>query len=328
MKVKILVVVLACLMATGAYATNSWKATSGETYWSEATGWSSGAIPDDSTTQGQVKLANNSGAYAPCTLNSDAGTFSVNKVTIGGTATSGLWADSPQLFIVDGGIIGIGVEMQVGDSSSKRGRVVQTGGTVNLTGKLEVGYKSVAGYGGTYTISGGAIAGSSGGRLYVGGGGAAGSEGVLTIQGSAATIDVAYLYVGCSSSTGTYTGTGTVAFEVVNGAVTAINAGSVYIDDPTNKAATSITSLLVSGTGTAPTSDILLINNTGTSAVSGVFDDAAEGTIFNVNGVNMALTYTYIGGIDGLANDVALVIPEPATIALLSLGLLAIRRKK
>jgi len=318
---KVLVVVVMCLMVTGVYATNSWKATGGEIYWSQTSGWTNG-LPADIE---QIKLANNSGVYAACTLNSDAGTFTTNKVTIGGTANSGLWADSPQLFIVDGGVIGIGNEMQVGDSSSKRGRVTQTGGTVNLTGKLEVGYKSSAGYGGTYTISGGTIAGSNNGRLYVGGGGAAGSEGVLTIQGSAASINVAYLYVGCSTSTGTYAGKGTVAFEIVNGAVSAINAGSVYID-PINDAA-SITSLIVNGTGSAPTSNIVLVNNTGTNSVTGIFDGAAEGTIFNVNGVNMTLSYVYAAGADKIGNDIALVIPEPITLALLGLGLVAVRRK-
>jgi hypothetical protein len=36
----------------------------------------------------------------------------------------------------------------------------------------------------------------------------------------------------------------------------------------------------------------------------------------------------YAAGVDAVANDIALVIPEPATIALFSLGLIAIRRKK
>jgi hypothetical protein len=314
---KTIILLAVCLMATGVYATNSWRATGGQVYWSEAGGWTAG-IPADTE---QVKLANNSGAYAPCTLNSTASLIT-NKLTVGGTATG--WDTSPLLYIVDGASLTIGNEFQVGDSSSKRGRVVQTGGTVILNGgsynKLEVGYKSTAGYGGTYTISGGTISGASSGQLMIGGGGQAGSEGVMTIQGNAATIDVAYLYVGCSTGTGTYAGTGTVAFEVVNGVVTAINAGSVYIDPIA--AAASITTLLVSGTGTAPTSNIVLINNTGNGSIHGIFDGAAEGAIFNVGGADMKLTY--VGG-DG--NDVVLLIPEPATLALLGLGLLIFRKK-
>jgi len=38
--------------------------------------------------------------------------------------------------------------------------------------------------------------------------------------------------------------------------------------------------------------------------------------------------YDAATGQDGIGNDIALVVPEPATIALISLGLLAIRRKK
>jgi hypothetical protein len=311
------IILLVCFMVSGvAFATNSWKATGGEIYWSEASGWSNG-LPADTE---QCKLANNSGAQANCTLNSTV-SLVANKLTVGGTATSGLEADAPILYIVGGANLTIGNELQVGDSSSKRGKVIQTGGTLNATGKIEVGYKSTAGFGGTYTISGGTIADAGGGRLMVGGGGAAGSEGVFTIQGSAASITTDILYVGCSSSTGTYAGTGTIAFEVQNGAVSAINAGSVYIDPIA--AAASITALIVSSTGTAPISDILLINNTGGSAVSGIFDNAAEGALFNVGGVDMTLTY-----VGGTGNDVVLLIPEPATLALLSLGLAALRRRK
>jgi len=256
-----------------------------------------------------------------------------NKLTVGGSSAS--LDTSPLLYIVDGASLTIGNEFQVGDSSSKRGRVIQTGGTVVIGGgtynKLEVGYKSTAGYGGYYTISGGSISGASAGKLYVGGGGAIGSEGVFTIQGSAATIDVAYLYVGCSSSTGTYAGSGTIAYEVGASGVTAISAGSVYIDPVADSA--SIATLLVSMTSTNPVGDILLINNTGTVAVHGVFDtlnggSAIEGATVVLGGVTYTLTYVYTAGTDGVANDVALVAPEPATIALLSLGLLAIRRKK
>jgi len=320
MKLKSIIVLLVCLMVSGsAFATNSWKATAGEQYWSEAAGWSRLYAPVGDSEQ--VKLANNSGLLAICTLNSAANPFVTQKLTIGGTANSGLWDDAPQLVIVDGGSVAIGVEMQVGDSSSKRGKVIQTGGTVTATGKIEVGYKSTAGFGGTYTISGGTIAGADGGRLFVGAGGAAGSEGVFTIQGAASSITVSSLLVGAADSVGGYAGTGTIAFEVVDGAVSAINAGSVYID-PINDAA-AITSLLISSTGLAPIEDIVLINNTGDS-IHGVFDNAAEGTVFNVGGQAMALTY--VGG-DG--NDLVLhIVPEPATIALLGLGLLAIRRKK
>jgi hypothetical protein len=323
MKMKSLVVVLVCLMATGVYATGSWTAATG--YWSDASAWNPAGVPTDTAGQGQIKFAK---ASTACTLNTNAGDWTTNKVTVG--ATSASWAVRPILTIADGGYIGINNELQIGDASPKMGSVVQTGGTVatmttGSKGYIEVGYKSSGVQNGTYTISGGTISG--GGKLLVGYSTSAmvGGAGTFTVQGNAASITIGELNVGFESNGGTTVANGTLAFEV-NGGVSAINAASVKIDSANN--ANAIANLLVSLTGSLPVGDIMLINNTGAGVVQGIFDtlnggSAAEGTAL-VLGAN---TYhlTYVGG-DG--NDVALVIPEPATLSLIALGLLALRKRK
>ena len=307
------VLLVVCLMASGAFATNSWKVSTGS--WGTASNWSNG-VPADTE---QVKILGGN----VCTLDVAAPSLLANKLTVGTSATMG------ELDIVSGGSLTSGVEVQVGDASGKIGKVVQTGGTLNLSGgagnsKLEVGYKGGPGY---YTISGGSIVGAAAiSQLLIGpSGSASGGVGTFDVQGTGGSISAAYLYVACQSATDTYTGNGTLAFEI-NGGVSAINAGSVYID-PMNYAA-SVATLSVSLTGANPMANILLINNTGTSAVGGAFDNIAWGGTVTLGGVNYTLTNTYIGGSDGLANDVALIVPEPATIALLGLGLLALRRNK
>jgi hypothetical protein len=84
-----------------------------------------------------------------------------------------------------------------------------------------------------------------------------------------------------------------------------------------------------------PIGDILLIDNQGTSAVNGLFDSlnggsAAEGTLvaLSFGGIDYNYTLTYLGGTGG--NDVMLLIPEPATVMIFTLGIVAVctRRKK
>ncbi len=81
---------------------------------------------------------------------------------------------------------------------------------------------------------------------------------------------------------------------------------------------------------TPVTSDpFTIINNDGTDAVTGTFNELAEGAIFTADG--QTFTISYLGG-DG--NDVVLtsVVPEPATWVLLSAGIafvaLSVRRRR
>ena len=68
---------------------------------------------------------------------------------------------------------------------------------------------------------------------------------------------------------------------------------------------------------------IPLIDNSGTNLVIGEFANAPEGTMFGA----YTLTYLYDSG-DGVANDVALVIPEPMTGMLCLAGFAALCRRR
>jgi len=311
------VLLILCLMASVAFATNSWTASTGS--WNTASGWSRGFVPVDTE---QVKIKTGT----TCDLdNAATNNILLNKVTVGTAATSAT------LNIKPGGSLTSGLEFQVGDDGGINGLVYQTGGTLTLSSgtgnsKLEVGYKA-SGTSCAYQIKGGSIVGdASVSQLLVGASGASGGTGVFDVIGTGGSISVSKLYVGASTATAQYTGTGTLQYDI-DGGVSPIQAGSVYLD-PTNILA-AVAKLNVNLTGSLPGSNnIMLINNTGTSAIQGAFDNYAWNSIITLGGVNYTLTNTYVGSGDGYANDVALLIPEPATIALLGLGLIALRRNK
>jgi len=242
---------------------------------------------------------------------------------------------------IQGGSIGIG-QFQVGHGSSTDkgtwGRVVQTGGTVSAE-KLIVGYHGTRGKAhGEYSISGGTLQSNTGmttntGRLLVGAGmtsstgyTAASSEGIFTVVGADATISMKELYVGGYS---TFVGTGTLAFKVKADGVSQITVSSL-ITLPAAGVANLVVTMCEDYRG-----DIVLVENTGAGAVTGVFDSingVAGGddlTEFYLGCGRYQLTYFYDAatGAHTGGNDIA-IIPEPATIALLGLGLIAIRRKK
>jgi hypothetical protein len=323
MKRLSLIVFLVCLMTSGAFAvTNDWLGSAGPVppagtgEWSASVNyWSLRALPvDTGLTADYVKVQ----TTKVCTLNSIAGNFGFNKVTVAGTTAE---------LDITGGSIGIGNEFQVSDAG-KTGTVTQTGGSVttfqgNTAGKIEVGYKlNGVGY---YTISDGSI-GFSGstnvGQIIVGGAGAAGAVGTFTVKGNAATINTDKFLVGTKDSTGAYPGTGTIAFELIDGGVSPINALSSVIIDPINAAA-SIANLVVSlNSGTAP-NPIVLIKNASANPVTGVFDTV---TLNGLAGYTLVYNYNADGG--AIGNDIAL-IPEPTTLALLGLGsLIAMRRNR
>ena len=320
---KSIVVLMVCLMVTSAFATNTW--TGGTGTWSTLSGWTNGSP----TGAEQVKIGPTAGAVL--TLDVTTPTFVAGKLTLNNTG---------QLIIGSSGTLNLGTEFQIGDSTAGAS-VVQTGGTVNAvtgtsTAKIEIGYKLNGS--GTYTISGGTIAGNATSQMIIGGAGSPGAKGTFTVQGSDASITIGKLFVGTKDSSGGFAGTGALDFEVgASGVspitVTAITDG-VVLD---NAGASSVANLIVNLTAAPPSGDILLVKNNSGLAVNGLFDalnggSAIEGAtvVLSFGGSDTPYTLTYVynaAGSDGVANDIALV-PEPATIALLSIGLLAIRRNR
>ncbi|MDD5010776.1 MAG: PEP-CTERM sorting domain-containing protein [Phycisphaerae bacterium] len=103
-------------------------------------------------------------------------------------------------------------------------------------------------------------------------------------------------------------------------------ADGQYIHSYADRLADGSIALMIELTS-APVQDIILINNSGSDSVIGVFDDIylCNNVIFNVNA--LILTYDYFPD-DAVSNDIALLVPEPATLILFALGGLVLRRKR
>ncbi len=308
------------LMAGNAFAVvPMWRGVdaSGVGNWSDGSSWWRGTKPDG------IQNVNISGALSQCTLNTDEGGWELSDRTL-------VIVSGAKLIIASGGVVKP-AQMQI----TGAGRVEQTGGIVSIyKDKLYVG-----GYTGgcsTYTISGGTLTASdladNDGYLNIG---LNGGEGKFTVEGKGSTILMRKLYIG-ATDTGETPGTGTLEFKIGSSGVTPIQmTDNIYID---GAGANSTANLLVSLTAAPPIGDILLAENMGGGTTAGIFDTvngiaAPEGAsvVLNFGGVDYSYTLTYsgIGSGDTNANDVMLLyVPEPATLALLSLGLIAIRRKK
>jgi len=311
--------------------------------WHTATMWKKSVVPAPTTngTGDEIKLNGSTAqlVQSVATLTQDFGSATNNnRLTVAGGGSD---ANLCKIVVQSG--TSYFADARIGHKGSTDkgswGAVEQTGGTVNI-GTLQVGY-----YGtrtqttlakGTYKISGGTLQsfGSYSGRLQVGcglttGGTSANTEGVFTVEGKLGTVSMAELYVGGYS---TFVGKGTLEFKTVNATgvsrITVSNGITLDLGGDN-----SITNLVVSNSG-GYLGDIILVENTGGGAVSGLFDSlnggsAAQDAQVTIAGASYTLTYVYNAatGAHTGGNDIAL-IPEPATIALLSLGLIAIRRNK
>lgn len=275
--------------------------------WGDAINWS-GDIKPDGSDEIRIQYPN-----SVVTLNSTEVFSSVtnNRVRVYAGAT---------MNIVSGGYLEGPGWFRVGTSEGV-GTVNQTGGTLKLkkgkdTDKLGLGDQSAGvGY---YTISGGTLTYddtvSTEGQILVG---ARGGTGTFTVQGADPIIQMGKLYVGGDNSASK----GTLEFQIGSAGVSAIQvAKSVTLDVG---GATSTAALVLSLIGAPPAGSILLVDNQGTAAVGGLFDSLNGGSA--AEGAAVALTYgantynytlTYVGG---TGNDIML-IPEPATLALLGFG--------
>lgn len=346
-------VIVVCLAAGTLQAATAGNWTAGAAgLWSDNTKWSTAQVVPSTTivATDEIKITGTTGFVGPdvtidSTVSLDyACTVSLSGPNINGTDKLG----SPQgiMRITSGANFGAGV-LRFGNRTTSGngacGTAVQSGGTVSVNDLLlgQWGGSGASAAEGYYTISGGVLqskaAGS--GRLWVGGNsstvaGATSANvfGKFSVIGDAATISVKQLYVG--SGTAANGSTGTLEFQVASTGISRIQVtGTVGVSLDLG-AANSLTSLLVSG-AVVPAGDLVLVENTSTGVVAGLFDNlnggsAAEGALISLGGGynNYKLTYAYAAGIDGLTNDIALIsVPEPATLAILGLGGLLLRRR-
>jgi len=346
------VLLLVCLMGTSVFAANyTWTSTT-DGSWSTAANWSAAPVSPGNyndeyrlygpaTKGGGAKVDSAVGPY------NGRARISWDKPAVGDT-------NAARLTIVSGGSISI-AELRAGDqglsaTAGSYGEVIQTGGTVTMiassSGTSSYSRNIILGRGGNsgpaaeglYKISGGTITYDNtitynDAKLMVGASpNVTGSTGKFVVVGNDASITMKSLYVGSDGIAGRG-GTGTMEFQVDSDGVSKVVLDSAVILD--NQGASSTANLVVSLLSTDPTTDLVLIETVGATAVSGLFDtlnggSAAEGATVVLGSTTFTLTYLYdaVTGTPDIGNDIALLIPEPATVALLGLGLLAIRRKK
>jgi hypothetical protein len=351
MKLKILgVLLLVCLMGTSVFATNyTWTSTT-DGSWSTVANWS--ALPvSPGNYNDEYRFFGPSTKGGGGSVDSAVGPYngrirvSYDKPAVGDT-------NAARLNIVSGGSISV-AEMRAGDqgissTAGSYGEIVQTGGTVTMiassSGTASFSRNIVVGRGGSsgpaaeglYKISGGTITYDNSiayndAKLLVGAStNITGSTGTFRVIGNGASILMKSLYVGSDGTAGKG-GTGTMEFQIGDTGLDKVSRvvldNAVILDA---LAESSTAKLVVSLLATAPLEDIVLIQTKSAIAVSGIFDSAnggsaAEGAIVNVSGSSYLLTYLYNaeanGGLGerGTGNDIALLIPEPATIALLCL---------
>jgi len=349
------VLLLVSLMATSLFATNfTWTSTTGGSF-ATTSNWS--ANPWGASGNYNDEYRGYPGMQSAAAVVDSAPSALPGRARIASNANG---VDA-KLDVVSGGTLSI-AELRVADGTGANGGgglLTQTGGNVvmlasnsgsSYSRNLMIGRGAASGPRsiGKYVISGGSLsyldrgynqtASNTGtwvdgvtyntARLMVGtnvnsSGTHLGNEGTFTVIGDDATISMKTLEVGGIDNTrpDTVGHKGTMEFQLVDGAVSVVEVGSTILAS-TGLAEADLIVDLTSGT---QADAILLIENTGASAVSGLF-----GNVTLLGGLTGSVVYTYNADTLELTggNDIALIIPEPATIALLSLGLLAIRRKK
>lgn len=311
-KYGILLMVM-CFMAGAVLAEDSnWNVESG--YWSDGANWALGRVP--LATDGYINIRQ--GAASVCTLNTDEGLFSSRLMMQNGQT----------LNIEDGG--------RFGTKWSRVGR--NTAAYVNMTGNgtfvmndddLYIGLEGGSAEWKMFDSSSLMVQaddGDDGEELHVG---YNNGYGLLQLNGSGITVNVDRIHFSNRADQGDPAST--LEFVLDASGVSTIIAQRTYI------AEAGTADLLLTDPGVTLTAeDIVLIASTGSYSIggAGVFNSlnggsASEGTLIALGGNLYSLTYAYEANADGVLNDVALVlVPEPATLALLSMGAAALLRRK
>lgn len=323
-----LLILLVGLIASSAYATTN-AVQSGN--WNATTTWDSD--PNMPYVDQDVKVSGADDGIV-VTVNDDRGIYQ-KKLGIGRDGvvnmTAGALTFNDDIKVGDGG---------VSSSGSDIGYFNMSGGTLTGGDRLNIGHISGGGGEGHMTISGGTVNITGGGGIHVGCDNGDGAIGYLKIVGDDASITSADRFHVANDSTSSSgdIGHGVVEFELdASGNVSRIVCEYATFDSQDEEDA--LAELIITVTGTVNIADIVLWESTSTSSNVGVFDTLSNGTttvagdegaIIQLGTEWFRLTYAYdCDDLDTDDNDIALVwIPEPATIALLALGGLIVRRKK
>ncbi|MGB8225249.1 MAG: PEP-CTERM sorting domain-containing protein [Sedimentisphaerales bacterium] len=349
MKLKVLCLLLVGLMATSTFAATlcSWgNADNTVGNWEVAANWKVvtpyPVPPLPTTSSGDEIKINRQGSVAIIDGISGTAYDYIQRLTLQtGVLTNPVIVRIKETGEAGSTQFGMG-EFRAGASGSadQCAEVYQSGGTLTVNDLVVARSKNAIGFNtyGTYEISGGTLQartpGAPDGRISIASFvDTAGNAGVakFRIVGDTATINMNHLLIGSQMSNAPETaitgGDGTLEYNLTSaGTVSKITV----VDTTLDKISVCLTKLVVNSTKNCPSAvDIVLVQNTGESAVDGVFDSITLSPAL----AGYTLSYTYNaeanGGLGerGTGNDIAL-IPEPATIALLTLGLIAIRRKK
>jgi autotransporter-associated beta strand protein len=317
----------------GAPGTSTWTGGASNGNWSQSGNWSGGLYPRagsnlsfagsiDQTTYNDVVTS-----VTAITFGSGIGSFLLNgqAVSLGGNVTNssgrlqtinlGLTITANRTFTTTGT-----------GSSLLLGGVIQGAGGITKSGSGTLTLSAADLYTGATTVSAGTVFvnGSITSAVSVSGGAVFGGSGSST---AAVTV----------SSGGTLTGgnLGGVGTFTTTGAVT-LSSGSIFQADFSAAAgqfdqvtansfslagATLTLNGLDTGAGIAPHSSYVLLNNTGSGAISGTFAGLAEGSTVTADGATFTLSY-----VGGTGNDVTLTesglsaVPEPLGYALVAGG--------
>lgn len=286
----VLVVSLLAMPATS-FGWVYWAGGGTTSSWSEAGNWADGATPPSND---WALIGNGQTAKVPVV---DSAGCVASDVYVGHNRYG--WAGPGQLTIASGdltiGNLKVGVDWN-------DGAVTQTGGDVTIGGELALGHESNFG---SYNISGGSL--DAGAHILMSDAGTSSAK--FTVDGSGATS------ITSSYQLGWRNGTGELEFILDAIGVTQITTQRMNLG-------TGVGAILTidASAYTGPEADIVLVDY--------YHDSRWDGNVFDtINLSGGATSIDYQGGAGNNQLTVH-VVPEPATMLLLGLGGLVLRKRR